>query len=264
MNKILVPVDFSETSLNALSYAIKLFENTEVEFTVLHTYEISRSAFHMKSIDRILEEDAEREMKNLLKSTKEEYPDIVLTPKIYKADAISTITKLGNSGTYDFIVMGTKGASGLKEVFIGSVAGGVISKTKAPVLIVPRKYQYTPMDEIVFAVGGIPLSDLTLIKPLLKLASLQSCKIKVLHITEGKKLDLEDLLSSNEVFEPTVTFAYTDGNINERMNEYIKNKNTKLICLVKSKKDFLSRIFEESVTMKQTFCSPIPLLVLNE
>ncbi|MBK7409923.1 MAG: universal stress protein [Saprospirales bacterium] len=54
MNKILVPIDFSDTSLNALFYAIQLFTRSMVEITVLHTYETTSSAFHLKSMDRIL------------------------------------------------------------------------------------------------------------------------------------------------------------------------------------------------------------------
>lgn len=263
MNKILIPVDFSETSLNALSYAIKLFEDTEVEFTILNTYKSSKRAFHMKSIDRILAEDAQREMKTLLKNTKDKNPDIVLTSKILNADAVSTITSLGNSGAYDYIVMGTKGSSGLKEVFIGSVAGGVISNTKAPVLVVPDKCDYLPLNEIVFAVGSIPLFSQSVVEPLRKLAMIHSCKINVLHITEGEKLDLIEVLSMLVDFEPTVTYVFGDGNINERLNDYITKDNVRLVCLVKSKKDFLSRLFEGSVTLKQTFNSPIPLLILH-
>jgi nucleotide-binding universal stress UspA family protein len=264
MTKILVPVDFSETSLNALSYAIKLFEHRDVEFTILHTYELSKSAFHMKSIDRILEEDAQREMKTLIKNTLDKYPDIVLVPKIHNADAVYTIKSLGNSGEYDFIIMGTKGASGLKEVFLGSVAGGVISKTSAPVIIVPDKYDYTPLKEIVLAIGSIPLHDLTILDPLRKLAMVQSSKIKILHISEGDKLDMEDVLSSLQDFHPSVTYVFGEGNINKELNEYIIEDHTGLLCLIKSKKAFFTRVFGGSVTMKQTFSSPIPLIILND
>jgi nucleotide-binding universal stress UspA family protein len=263
MNKILVPVDFSDNSLNALSYAIKLFGRSELEITVLHTYEMSSNAFHMKSMDRILEEDAQREMESLIKKVQADEPGTILKSKILNSHAVSAITSLGNSGAYDFIVMGTKGASGLKEVFIGSVAGGVISKTKAPVVVVPDNYLYRPVNEIVFAVGGIPLSSASVVEPLRKLALLHSCKINVLHVAEGKKLELEDVLSSIEDLAPSVTYAFGDGNINQSLNDYLMKNDTGLLCLVRSKKDFFSRLFDESVTLKQTFSSPIPLLVLH-
>ena len=251
MNKILVPIDFSKTSLNAMSYSIKLFGASELEITVLHACEMSSNAFHMKSMDSILEKEARREMETLIKKVYDEKPDIVLKTKIMKGDAVSVITSLGNSGAYDFIVMGTKGASGLKEVFIGSVAGSVISKTQAPVLIVPDNYLYRPLNEIVFAISGIPLSSASVVEPLRKLAMLHPCKVNVLHVTEGKKLDLEEVLSTIEDLDPSVVYAFGAGNINESLNDYLTKGDAELLCLIRSKKDFFSRILDDSSLPKQ-------------
>ena len=74
MEKILVPVDFSDTSLNALTYAIKLLNGSNVEITVLHSYQMSSSAFSMKSMDRLMEEDAQREMDALVKKFQQVLP----------------------------------------------------------------------------------------------------------------------------------------------------------------------------------------------
>ncbi len=264
MNRILVPVDFSDTSLNALTYATKLFGGIALEVTILHTYEVSSSAFRMKSMDSILEGDAQKEMDALLKKMREDHPDISVQSKILKSDAVSAITSLGNSGTYDFIVMGTKGASGLKEVFIGSVAGGVISKTKAPVLVVPGNFEYRPLQEIAFAISGAIFSNDNVVEPLRKLAMLHSCKVNVLHVSEGKKLDVEKALGTIDDLDPSVTYAFGAGKVNEQLNEYLKKEVPGLLCLVRGKKGFFSRIFGESVTLKQTFNSSVPLLILHD
>ena len=263
MNKILVPVDFSHTSLNALSYAIKLFGDSKLEIVVLHTYEMSSNAFQLKSIDRILEEDAQRDMEALIKKINDEEPGIILKPKIIKGKAVTTITSLGNSGAYDFIVMGTKGASGLKEVFIGSVAGGVISRTKAPVIVVPGNYHYRPLNEILFAIRGLPLSSASVVEPLRKLAVLHSSKINVLHVAEGEKLDIGDIISTIKDLNPSITYAFGSGNVNQRINDYLAKEDAGLLCLVRNKKGLFSLIFGESVTLKQTFNSSIPLLILQ-
>ncbi|MEO1262450.1 MAG: universal stress protein [Bacteroidota bacterium] len=263
MNRILIPVDFSDTSLNALDYATKLFGGSALEVTILHTYEVSSSAFRMKSMDRIMEVDAQHEMDALLKRMREDRPDISVQSKIMKSDAVSAITFLGNSGTYDFIVMGTKGASGLKEVFIGSVAGGVISKTKAPVLVVPGGSEYRPLQEITFAFSGNTLSNDNIVEPLRKLVMLHTGKVNVLHISEGEKPDVENALGPIADLDPTVTYVFGAGDVNEQLNKYLKKETPELLCLVRGKKGFFSRIFGESVTMKQTFNSPVPLLILH-
>jgi nucleotide-binding universal stress UspA family protein len=264
MDKILVPVDFSDTSLRALFYAIKLFGDSDLEITVMYTYEIKSSAFRMKSMDRILKKNAQSDMDTLVKRVQDEEPGTVLKTKIMKSNAVSAITSLGNSGIYDFIVMGTKGASGLKEVFIGSVAGGVISKTKAPVLVVPGNYLYQPLSKIVFATSGIPFSNTSVVEPLRKIAKMRPCKINIVHIAEGEKPNLDDVFDTIEDLNPSVTYASGTGNINQRLNDFLTKEDAGMLCLVRSKKDFFNRIFKESVTLKQTFNSPVPLLILHD
>lgn len=263
MNKILVPVDFSDTSLNALFYAIKLFGQSPVEITVLHIYGARSTALLMKSIDNVLERDAKGSMDKLIEKVRKEAPEIVLKTRIVNNYVIPVITSLGNSGKYDFIVMGTKGASGLKEVFIGSVAGGVISKTSAPVLIVPAYYSYHPLDEIVFAISDKPFSNATVVEPLRKIATTHNSKVKILHITEKKTPDIQDALSYIEDLNLSVTYAFGTGNTNRDLNDYLMKNDIGLLCLIRSKKDFFNRILKDSVTLKQTFSSPVPLLILH-
>ncbi len=263
MNKILVPVDFSDTSLNALFYAIKLFGQSPLEITVLHVYGARSTALLMKSIDNVLEKDAQKSMDELIDKVRKEAPEIVLKTRIVNNYAVSTIISLGDSGKYDFIVMGTKGASGLKEVFIGSVAGGVISKTSAPVVVVPSNYSYRPLDEIVFAISNKPFSNATVVEPLRKIATMHQSKVKVLHIAEKQTPEIQDTLSYIEDLNLSVTYAFGTGNTNRDLNDYLIKNDIGLLCLIRSKKDFFNRILNDSVTLKQTFSSPVPLLILH-
>jgi nucleotide-binding universal stress UspA family protein len=264
MNKILVPVDFSDTSFNALKYATKLFAGTEVEITILNTYHASSSTFAMKSIDKYLEEDAQMEMDALLmKIEKDKEPGVSLKTKILHSSPITAITSLGNRGEFDLIIMGTKGASGLKEVFLGSVAGGVIAKTEAPVLVVPDNCAYRPLKEIVFAISGIPFSDPSVVDPLRKLANIHSSEVSVLHIAKEETPNLKEVVSIIDDLNPSLNYDFGTGDVNVRLNDYLKQEDAQLLCLLRSKKDFFTRLFEKSVTKKQTFSSPVPLLILH-
>jgi len=264
MNTILVPVDFSDTSTNALSYAIKLFGSSPLEVTVLTIYGVESSALLMRNIDGVLEKDAKKQMGKLLKNVRTEYPDVNFKSKIVKSNAVSAIVSLGDSGNYDFIVMGTKGASGLKEVFIGSVAGGVISKTSAPVIVVPANHTFRPLERILFAVGNNPFSDDKVIEPLRSIASMHKSKIKILHITDKKTPQIEKALAAIEDLNPEVEYTYGTGDTNEDLNNYLMKDSSALVCLIRSKKGFLDQLLNESVTLKQTFESPAPLLILHD
>lgn len=263
MNKVLIPVDFSDTSSLALSYAVQLFGDSDTEVTILHTYQAVSGSFTMKSLDNFLEKDSQREMESIVKKLQEEYPSLKVNTKIIKGNAVSVITSLGDTGDYDYIVMGTKGASGLKEVFIGSVAGGVIANTKAAVLVVPASYNYRPLQKIVFAVGDSMFSSAQVVDPLKKLAKMSNGKVNVLHVGKDKKPDLSEMLQSIEDLNPEATYTFGTGDVNDRLSEYLQEVDADLLCLVRSKKDFFSRLFNESVTLKQTFHSPVPLLILH-
>lgn len=263
MIRILVPVDFSDTSKNALRYATKLFQGSKLEVTVLHIFGTQSTALMMKSIDSILIRDAEKQLAALVKDMETEAPQVTFKTRLAKNYAISTISELGNSGNYDFIVMGTKGVSGLKEVFMGSVAGGVISKTSAPVIVVPLDYKFTSLDKIVFAVGAVDISNPSTLEPLRRLVETHKSELEMLHISEDGEADLDQTLATLDDLNPIISQKKGNGDLNQHLNVHIKNNNTDLLCLLRTKKDFFNRLFGGSVTLKQTFNSPVPLLVLH-
>ncbi|GAA3611941.1 universal stress protein [Flavivirga amylovorans] len=264
MNKILVPIDFSDTSLNALFYAVELFKRASLEITILHVYGTKSTALLMKSIDGLLHEDAQSSMNQLIEKLQKQAPEVTFKTKLIKNYAVSAITSLGNSGIYDFIVMGTKGASGLKEVFIGSIAGGVISKTSIPVVVVPTFYFYRPLNEIVFAISDNTFSNAKVIEPLRKIASIHDSKLKVLHISEDQKPNIQEALDHIGDLNHSVTYAFGTGNTNRDLNDYLEKNDVGLLCLIRSKKGFFDWILNDSVTLKQTFNSTVPLLILHD
>lgn len=265
MNKILVPVDFSDASLNALSYAVQLFGASLLEITVLHVYGArSSGALLMKNIDGVLEKDSRNKMEEYMQKVREQHPDIEFKPKIINNYAVPAIVSLGNSGAYDFIVMGTNGASGLKEVFVGSVAGGVMSKTSAPVIVVPANHDFRTLENIVFAVSDNPFSDPKVVEPLRKIATMHRSKVNVLHIADKKTPQMEKVLTVIEDLNPSVEYAFGTGDINKDLNEYVLKDLSGMVCLIRGKRGFLDNLLKESVTLKQTFNSPVPLLILHE
>ncbi len=264
MIRILVPVDFSPTSTNALQYAIHLFGTKSVEITLLHSFSSNPTTMSMKNIDRVILKDSKQSMDKILKNFQKKFPEVIFKVKILSDHAVSCITSLGNSGDYDYIIMGTKGASGLKEVFLGSVAGGVISKTTAPVLVVPDAHLFHDLDEVVLALGDTTISDGNVIKPLRKLVQLQKSRIKVLHISESDTDSIAQSLEAIKDLNPSVEYAFGTGDTNQDIHDYIRENNSKLICLIRGHKGFFNRLFKESVTLKQTFESSVPLLILHD
>ena len=262
MNTILVPVDFSGTSTNALSYALQLFGSSPLEVTLLHIYGVESTALLMRNIDSLLEKDAKQNMNELLNNVQKEHPDVNFKSRIVKKEAVSAIVSIGNNGNFDFIVMGTKGATGLKEVFLGSVAGGVISKALVPVIVIPENHTFRPVENIVFAISDNPYDE-KVIEPLRSIAAMHKSEIKILHIADKKTPQIEKALAAFEDFDPKVDYTFGTGNINKDLNDYLIKNSSSMVCLIRRKKGILDKLLNESVTLKQTFNSPVPLMILQ-
>lgn len=263
MIKILVPVDFSDTSFHALYYAIDLFKPSSLELTLLHAY-ASSMAVTIKNIDKVIREDSKRSMYKLIQKIKKDYPELDLNPKIVKDHAVSAIASLGDSGKFDFIVMGTQGASGLKEVFLGSVAGGVIARSSVPVIVVPKGHSFRPLDQVVVALSTTPVSDPKVADPLRKIARMHKSKVRALHIDDDDHQCIQKVVAAIMDLNPVVDHVPGTGNTSKDLNDYVLTHSCGMLCLIREKKGFFERLFTESVTLKQTFHSLIPLLILHD
>jgi len=264
MKKILIPVDFSKTSENALFFTLSLFSKFPVEITVYHSFKLASTAFHMRSIDHLLRKDAEKDMEKLIEKVKLKYPELTLKTKIIEADTESSITRIAKRRNFDLIAMGTKGVSGLKEVFIGSVAGEVISNSTVPVLVIPESAEDARIKDITIAVSKQVVSDEKTLSPLKEIIHLTNSKLHVLHLTEEENLPKKFRIESLEDLQPHYIYAYCEHSIDHCINEYVDKSNSQILCLVRSKRDFFTRLITGSITTKQTFHCKVPLLILQE
>jgi len=135
--KILVPVDGSQGSLNALDKAIKIAKKFDGKITLINVYWIS--AFRLtpsQLVDYVVEvrkvgEEILAEGKKVVRS--EEVP---VESIIKEGHIVEEILKTAKEGNYDLIVMGARGISKIKEILLGSVSYGVTAHAPCPVLIV--------------------------------------------------------------------------------------------------------------------------------
>ncbi|WP_333845462.1 universal stress protein [Limnohabitans sp.] len=138
--KILVAVDGSKSSLNAVKCAVKLASNfrTQDRITLINVHDDqglrhAQQFVGKEGIADYLRELSEKELKSAL---------AVLVKAGVKHDSIihtghvaQVISDVANK-KFDMVVMGTKGRSGLIDMLVGSVAQRVLSTCKKPVLLV--------------------------------------------------------------------------------------------------------------------------------
>lgn len=154
MQKIIVPIDFSEHSEFALRAAAKLAKKYDAEILVLHMLEISdimlssseglqgqKAVFFLKLAEQQFEEFLDKDYLS----------DIKITPIVKHFKVFSEVNEVALSHEADLIIMGSHGSSGLEELFVGSNTEKVVRNANIPVLVVKKDLKDINFDVVTFA-----------------------------------------------------------------------------------------------------------------
>ena len=154
MKKIIVPIDFSEHSEYALKTAVKLAKQYNSEVLALHMLEMSD--LMLTASDGLQYEKAtffiklsEQKFEEFLK--KDYLEGVKVTPIIKHFKVFSEVDEVAKKHNANLIVMGSHGASGVKEFFVGSNTERVVRHSEIPVLVVKNKVTDINFETVVFA-----------------------------------------------------------------------------------------------------------------
>ncbi|MBR9915346.1 MAG: universal stress protein [Algicola sp.] len=180
MDKIIVPVDFSEYSEYALETAAIMAKRNNAELIVLHMLEIDRGrvtdstdahnekmVFFLKLAEKKFDEFLDKDF----------LQDINVTPIVKHFKVFSEVAEVAEEHDADMIVMGSHGTSGLSEIFVGSNTEKVVRYSEIPVLVVKQKPSNLNFDTVTFACD---FSD-EMVEPYLKASKLFG-NLKLIHV----------------------------------------------------------------------------------
>ncbi|KPM31271.1 UspA domain-containing protein [Croceitalea dokdonensis DOKDO 023] len=154
MKNIIVPIDFSPKSEIALKVAAKLAKQSKAELLVLHMLELS------PAISGNTEYLPQAHIVHLMKITEKRFndflskpylKDIKVTPIIKHYRVFSEVDDVAKKHDADLIVMGSNGADGLEEIFIGSNTERVVRDSVIPVLVIKGETAQFKVERFVFA-----------------------------------------------------------------------------------------------------------------
>lgn len=139
INKILVPIDFSDYSKSALRYAVNFAKLFNAEILLIYVVEpvIYPPDFSMGqiAIPTIATEFDERAREELNKLAKNEIPqEIKVTTLIKSGKPFVEIIDTASEADVDLIIIATHGHSGVEHILFGSTAEKVVRKAPCPVL----------------------------------------------------------------------------------------------------------------------------------
>lgn len=278
MKNILITTDFSDNAWNALIYTLKLYKYEYCTFYLLNAYWVSNSNLSniMKKQRSSMLYNAMREnsIENLNKleeqvnkiNTNENHTFKTLSSSAYLTTAVNEAIDKFN---IDLVVMGTKGATGAREIFMGSNTVSVIKDTIAvPILTVPENVDFSQPKTIVFSTDFNRIYSSTELYPLTELAELYNSKIRVIHIKQEEELDKNQQINKNvlahhlEDFEVSFHWLpYTESK-EETIVNFVKDMDANVLAMINYQHSFIEKITREPVIKKLGFHALVPFLVM--
>lgn len=159
MNTILVPVDFSEYSEYALEVAASIAKTQNADIVVVHMMDLPES---------FLTKDEKQEVFNaiyFMKLTKQRFDKLLdkdymqgieVTQAVRNYKVFSEINDVAKEYEADLVVMGSHGASGFKEIFVGSNTEKVVRTSETPVLVIKKRIPDFKIEKAVFVTDFAP------------------------------------------------------------------------------------------------------------
>ncbi len=277
MKTILYATDYSQNSVAALLLANTLVAKFGAKLIVMHVFDIpislasSVSISYMKKEKRqFVENQAKLKTfctKHLGDSWENSDINFVVDENVSVTDGILEKAFKFNS---DLIVVGTKGASQIKEFLLGSTPKNLIQKSSCPVLAVPATSDVTSLKKIVYATD-FEQADIFAINNLAKIAKKFDAEIKVIHITTQKEyLGEEQMEWFKEMLREKVDYVklgfdliFSDAVFEELVWYLEKNEADMLAMLERKESTFYQKYLQRNMVKKMVKSIHVPLLSFN-
>ncbi len=278
MKHILLPTDFSDDAYGASAYAFQLFSDTACRFYLMHTYApaIYRAEYVIHHPGQVGFGDVYQTLAmNKLQEAKKKLGEKLQNPKhdMVLHTAFNTLVDevqetVKNEGI-DLIVMGTQGATGAKEIFLGTNTVHVMKKTKVPLLTIPPNTAFEKIKKILFPTDyevDYTAEQLEIMK---YIALEHDSSIEIMHVSTGYELTKEQQKNKarlkaifNEL--PHRFHDWPSEEIITAINNFQSGHGAQLLAMIRNKHTFIERLFVEPVVKKIGFHTTIPFLIIPQ
>lgn len=273
MSKLLIPIDFSENASVAAHYAAQIAITTNNEITLFHSFTSHINKFaNTKHLVDPSEEDAKLKMETLVAELLQKYPSIKISTRFANGILAESLEKQEIKDSYQTVIMGTKGATGLESVLIGSNTYDVIKESKIPVLAVPKNATKLKKNNIGLLTNFKP-GELEVLKQAIPLYG-NNFHLQLIHIntkeleinTLGNKLEnwIEQIIAETGIEDISYIvkspsyFAGSRENIANGIHTIIRDEDIDVILITKSRKSFFQNIFTENIVKHMAFEIEVP------
>ncbi|MES1213952.1 MAG: universal stress protein [Bacteroidota bacterium] len=275
MKTILIPVDFSASSLNAVDYAMHFAESVRGNVTLMYVCQVpvAYSEIPVSGQDfSNLIEDATKKITELRHELLRIWGNkVVINTAIREGYVVAEIKELSDELNSFAVVMGTSGSSAMERILFGSNTLQAISHISAPLIIVPPGVKFKSISQIGLACDMLNVVKSVHTEEIIKLANDFHAQLHILHIntgednhyTDARISGSEELLGLFKEQKPQFHFV-NSKNIEDAINEFAEKNNLDLLVVIPKKHGLLEGIFHKSHTKKIALLSHVPVMAVHE
>ncbi|WP_281541243.1 universal stress protein [Maribacter aestuarii] len=276
MKRILLPTDFSDNAYDAIVYALSTFKDEKCKFYLLNTY--TPPIYHTEylvgspgqiGLGDVMQENSISQLEELKDQLEKQYKNQKHSIIVHSAfnTLLGEISDMVKAERIDLIVMGTKGATGAKEILFGTNTVHVIKKAYSPVIAVPPKFSFEAPKEILFPTDYETAYEKSMLEPLLSISSLHKSRINVMHVRTGYDLNTAQLSHKDQLEKFLGNYALfhevPNNGVIAAVNDFQVKSKINLLVMVQNKHTFMERLFIEPVIKKIGCHVTVPFLVLQ-
>ncbi len=261
MNTVIVPVDFSKTSLHAANYAAQLLMgHYGVTIILYHSYQKDSEAVK-----------AETDLNDLKKKLMQDHVVKIETLAHQEEDFVAGLERAARHRKADLVIMGITGRSAIAQVFFGSNTLKMAERKVCPVLIVPEQATSSNIRQVMLTsdfkntlntTPSVPIKDfLDVFKPKLHVVNVD--KDHFISLTENYESEKQQLKKMFADYNPEFYFMRL-FDIDEALNLFAGEMNIDLIIVIQKNRSFLENLLKGSRTKALTYHSKVPILVMHE
>lgn len=258
MNKILVPTDFSLQAEQALKVAAMLAKKHNADIYLLHMMEIPMQHIDPGAVQSDIPEAlffmqlAHKKFEDLINS---DFLKGITIHETVKADiTFNEIKNACKEYDIDLIVMGSHGASGLKEMFIGSNAEKVVRSSDIPVLVIKNEHSNFDIKNFVFA-SDFKNDNKETYKQAVKFAELFDAKIHLLLVntannfmtTYESRTRIGDFIAG-QTFDNYTINVHNDTSVEQGILNFSKEIDADLIGISTHGRQGIAHFFNSSIS----------------
>jgi len=270
MKNILVPSDFSKAAYNALKYAIQLSTKIPSKIILLNAYTVPHSSVMIDLTD-ILKNDSIDGLAIVKRKIEAEFPNTTIETTSYNGKLEIAVQACIKNEKIDIVIMGTTGASGMKETFVGSNTASLIQKIDKPLIAIPEDFTLEEDLNIAVSTDLKNLKNVSLFSTVKNIAKAFKGNFHLINVSEDlSKIDPIDFIDQTaDLDELFIGFEHTfkfleNSDYESEILDYIISHHIDLLVVVSKKRGFFENLFHKSISKKLTMHSPIPIIILSE